>query len=128
MRSLFVLYIRQFEFPWFGGYWNIVATTAINLLFAGIVIWKMYGKKLDPHQAYEDRIRHIEVTVKTMLLISIVATLFIAISIVLASLDLRNFEPIAISLYLQLITVLGLRNYRIDNIDFEVYKEAPLAG
>ena len=123
-----IIYIDQFEFSWFGGYWNIVGTTAINLVFAGVVIWKMYGKKLDPHQAYEDRIRHIEVTVKTLLLISIVATLFLAITIVLASLDLRNFEPIAVSLYLQLIVVLGLRNYRIDNIDFEVYKEEPLAS
>ncbi len=123
-----IIYIDQFEFSWFGGYWNIVGTTAINLVFAGIVIWKMYGKKLDPHQAYEDRMRHIEVTVKTLLLISIVATLFIAITIVLASLDLRNFEPIAMSLYLQLIVFLGLRNYRIDNIDFEVYKEEPLAS
>jgi hypothetical protein len=66
--------------------------------------------------------------VKTLLLISIVATLFIAIAIVLASLELRNFEPIATSLYLQLIAVLGLRNYRIDNINFEVYKEEPLAS
>ncbi len=33
-----ILYIRQFEFPWFGGYWNIVGVTVGNLFFAGIII------------------------------------------------------------------------------------------
>jgi hypothetical protein len=40
-----IIYIDQFEFSWFGGYWNVVGVTAINLVFAGIVIWKMYEKK-----------------------------------------------------------------------------------
>ncbi len=57
---LLVLYIRQFEFPWFGGYWNIVIVTAANLFFAGIMFWYMYGKKLNPLQAYQDRMKHIE--------------------------------------------------------------------
>jgi hypothetical protein len=61
---LFVLYIRQFEFPWFGGYWNIFGVTAMNLFLAGMIFRNMYGKKLDPHQTYEDRKRKIEINVK----------------------------------------------------------------
>ena len=75
---LLVLYIRQFEFQWFGGYWNIVIVAAFNLFFAGIIFWYMYGKKLNPHQAYEDRIRHIEIIVKLLVFLSIAATMFIA--------------------------------------------------
>ncbi len=60
-----------------------------------------------------------------MVFMSIAATTFIAIEVVLASLDLRNLQPTAMSLYFQLIAVISLRTLRIDNINFEVYKEDP---
>jgi len=125
---LLVLYIRQFEFHWFGGYWNIVGVTTINLCFAGIILRYMYGKKLNPHQAYEDRIRHIEIIVKILVFTSIAAAMFIAITVVLAALDLRNFQPIAQSLYFQLLAVICFQAYRIDYTNFEVYKEDPLVA
>lgn len=118
-----ILYIRQFEFPWFGGYWNIVAITAVNLFLAGIIIWNLYGKKRDPYQAHEDRIRQIELIVKQMIFISIAMTVYIAIVVVLASLDLRHIQPTVMSLYLQLIAVICFRTLRIDTINFEGYKE-----
>ena len=124
---LLIIYIDQFDFSWFGSYWNIVGVTLINLFFAGVVVWRLYGKKLDPHQAYEDRMRHIGITVKTLVLISIAATLFVAISVVLKSLDFHSPESVVMSLYLQLIAVIGLRNYRLDDINFEVYKDESLA-
>ena len=125
---LLILYIRQFEFPWFGGYWNIVGVTAINLCFAGIILRYMYGIKLNPHHAYEDRIRHIETIVKVLVFTSIAATMFIAINVVLAALDLRNLQPIAQSLYFQLLAVICFQAYRIDYTNFEVYKEDPLVA
>jgi len=122
---VFVLYIRQFEFPWFGGYENIVVVSVMNIFFTGIVFWNMYGKKLDPYQAYEDRKRQTALIVKKMAFMSIAATTFIAIDVFLASLDLRHLQPTAMSLYFQLIAVISLRTLRIDNINFEVYKEDP---
>ncbi len=124
---LLVLYIRQFEFPWFGGYWNIVVVTTFNLFFAGIILRFMYGKKLNPHQAYEDRIRQIEIIVKILVLASIASTMFIALSIVFAALDLRHLQPIAQSLFFQLLAVICFQAYRIDYTNFEVYKEDPTA-
>ena len=88
----------------------------------------MYGKKLNPHQAYEDRIRHIETIVKVLVFTSIAATMFIAINVVLAALDLRNLQPIAQSLYFQLLAVICFQAYRIDYTNFEVYKEDPLVA
>jgi len=123
--AVFILYIRQFDYPWFGGYENIVGVTATNLFFAGIIIWNMYGKRLDPYQAYEDRKRQIELLVKQMVFISIAATTYIAIDVVLAILDLRNLQPTVMSLYFQLIAVISLRALRLDTINFEVYKEDP---
>jgi hypothetical protein len=119
----FILYVRQFEFPWFGGYWNIVIVTAGNIFFAGIIFWHLYGKKMDPYQAYEDRIRQIALTVKKVVFISIAVTLYLVIIVLLASLDLRSLQPTVLSLYLQLVAVIGFRTLQIDTINFEVYKE-----
>ena len=113
-----ILYIRQFDFPWFGGYWNIVGVTAANIFFAAIVAWNMYGKKRDPYQAYEDRKRQIELVVQQMVFMSIAATTFMALEVILASLDLRDLQPTVMSLYFQLIAVICLRTLRIDNIKF----------
>ena len=33
----FIIYVRQFDFPWFGGYVNIAIVTAMNLFFAGSI-------------------------------------------------------------------------------------------
>lgn len=122
---VFVIFINQFEFPWFGGYGNIVGITAINFFFTGIIIWNLYGKKQDPYQAFEDRKRQIELIVKQLVFISIVATLFIVITVILNALDLRHFNTTAMSLYFQMIAVIALRTLRIDSINFEVYKKDP---
>ena len=124
---LLVLYIGQFGFPWFGGYWNIVFVTIANLCFAGIIFRCMYGKKPNPHQAPEDRIKYIETIVKIVVFVSIAGTVFIALNVVLAALDLSNFQPVAQSLYFQLLAVIWLRAYRVDYANFEVYRENPLA-
>ncbi len=64
---LLVLYIRQDPFPGFGGaLWNIGGVTALNLFFAGVIIVTLYGKKADPYQAYGDRLRVMEMTVKIL--------------------------------------------------------------
>ena len=123
--GVFILYVRQFDYPWFGGYGNIIGVTAMNLFFAGIIIWQMYGRKQDPYQAYEDRKRQIELIVKQMVFISIAATTYIAIDVVLAILALPHLEPTVLSLYFQLIAVISLRALRLDTINFEVYKEDP---
>ncbi len=121
-----ILYVRQFEFPWFGGYWNIVGVTAVNLTFAGVALWHMYGKKLNPHQAYEDRMRQIESLVRIAAFTSIAATIFIAISVVLAAADARHLQSVVQCLYFQLLAVIGLQGYLVKITNFEVYKEDPL--
>ena len=117
-----IVHINQFDYPWFGGYTNIVAVTLLNLFFAGIVLWHVYGKKLNPHQAHEDRLQQTEIIAKALVFTSIAATLFISISIVLSALDLRHLQPAVQSLYFQLLAVLCLQVYRTDYINFEVYK------
>ena len=121
----FVVYMRHFEYPWFGGYENVAVMTGMNLFIAGMLLWNIYGKKQDPYQTYEDRKRHTEHLAKQMVFVSISTTLFEIIYIVLKAIDLDNLDPMIMSLYFQLIAVISVRAIRIDKIDFEVYKSDP---
>ena len=122
---LFIIYVDQFDFPWFGGYVNIVAITVANLFFAGIVAWNVYRKNPNPYQATGDRLRQNELLAKIMVFFSVATTLSVATSITLACFELRHLEPLAISLFFQLLAVVNFRAFRIDNVDFEVYRADP---
>jgi len=124
---LLILYVRKFAFPWFGGYSNIVCITVANLLFAGVIARNLYGKRKDPYQAYEDRVRQIGVTIRGLVWTSILATGFVALSIGLAAFELRHLQPISLSLYFQVLALITFRATRIDDVNFEVYREDPLA-
>ena len=128
---LFVLYIYQFQFNLGSkAFIIIISLTAANLFFAGIIIWNMYGKKIDPHQAYKDRIRQIGLTVKSLVFISIAATMFLAITVVFDKFDSDNLMPTIMSLYFQLLAVISFQSMtpilQTDNTDFEVYKKDAL--
>ena len=63
----FNVYIDQFNYPWFGGYLNILIISGIYLIF-GLIIYKaMYGKVKNPHQSYEDRKRNLQLLVRQIL-------------------------------------------------------------
>jgi hypothetical protein len=120
---LFVAYVRQFDFPWFGGYMNVIVITAGNLFFLVIAIRQVYGKKKDPYQDYEDRKRQIEFSLRTALLVSIAVTVYTALGVTLKAFGLDSLTPIITSLYYQLLAVVSFREFRIDNVNFDVYRE-----
>jgi len=120
---VFVIWFRQFDYPWFGGYLNNLIITAMNLFFASILGWHMYGKKLNPHQATEDRIRHTRRIALLLGLVSIAATLYAVMTILLSAAEYREFQPFARSLYFQVIAFMSFQVYRIDNSNFDVYRE-----
>ncbi len=125
---LLVLYVIRHPFPGFAGPINIVMITAVNILFAGIVVKNLYGKRGDPHQAHADRLKGIAIAEKMMVVTSIVVNLFLAIVFVLPALNLRDLGDLFQMLFFQLCVVIGSRTLRIDNIDFEVYKDDPLVA
>lgn len=121
----FIVYMNQFDFPWFGGYTNIFIITAVNLLFVVIGWRQLRGRKLDPHQSPEDRRSRIENILLVMVLASIAASLYAVLTITLAALESRHLQPIMLGLYLQLLTLITFRAYRIDGRNFEVYRKSP---
>jgi hypothetical protein len=120
---LMIVYVDTFDYPWFGGYLNIVAVTAGNLFLAAFILWTLRGKKTDPYQADEDRLRQIERTIKILVATSILGTVFIALSIGLRALDWHDLPPVFQSLYLQLLAFILFQSFRIDNVNFEVYRQ-----
>jgi hypothetical protein len=123
----FYLYRDQYEFHWGSDAFVISITLiAMNALFAVIIFRNLYGKKLDPHQAGKDRIRQIGVTVKSLVFMSIGASVFIMMQAGINEFDLDYLEPSIMSLYLQFTMLIGLgavlRKLRIENINFDVYR------
>ena len=107
---------------------RFIAITLCNLLFVGLTLRNLYGKKLDPFQANKDRLRQIGFATRSMAKISIIASLFFMITAAVEVFNLEHFEVIFNSLYFQVIAFFGLGStlqaMNLEEIDFEVYKEA----
>jgi len=123
----FIAYVNQFDFPWFGGYLNVLIMTGMNVFFALLVARMLYGKKMDPYMANEDRVRQMALGVRSLFFVSIAATLFVSMEITMHALGLQGFSPVAMSLYFQLLAIVSFQEFRIDKVNFDVYKEEPLA-
>ena len=120
---VFIAWFRQFDYPWFGGFINNLIITGLNVFLASILLWFMYGKKLNPHQSAEDRMRVTRRLATVMCLVSIAVTLYAVITIFLSAEDARAFQPIARSVYFQVIVLLSVQTYRVDRLNFDVYRE-----
>ena len=122
---LLVLYVRQNPFPGFAGDVNFIYITGTNLFLAVMAIGHIYGKRKDPHQAYEDRLKHIALTVRFLLFSSILANIFLTIMFVLPAFGLRRLDDLFMMLFFHLCVLVGAQALRIDDMDFDVYKEDP---
>ncbi|MBI9073384.1 MAG: hypothetical protein JEY94_17410 [Melioribacteraceae bacterium] len=124
---LFFFSLEQFQFSIVGDTSIILLSLlASNGLYAGIIYWNLYGKKLDPYQDSKDRIQQIEATIKSLVFMSIAACVFLITTKSIKEFDLGNFQHVIMSLYLQIIVVMGLgsmlKKLRIENVNFDVYK------
>jgi len=119
---VFIAWFRQFDYPWFGGFINNLIITGLNVFFASILLWFMYGKKLNPHQGTGDRMRITRRLATVMCLVSIAVTLYAVITILLSAEDARAFQPFARSVYFQVVILLSVQTYRVDSLDFDVYR------
>ena len=122
----FVLYYRTFEFPWFTAAGNIIGVTAMNVLMAASVGAALYARRSDFHQAPQDRLNLIKVSVTLALVLSIAAPLAIMAMLLTKLLAGTEFlEPVVNSLYVQIIALAMMwpsYRYRSDKVDFDVYR------
>lgn len=124
---LLIIYVNQFGYEWFGGYLNILGISLINVIFAALAYWHMVGKKLNPHETNADRAARVSTVVRILAFTSIAATVFSAVSIALSAFDVRHLLPVFLSMYFQILAIVGFQAYRIENRNFDAYKEDPLS-
>jgi len=124
---LFDLYVHDFAVAW--GHDTIqraLVMAATNGLLAIVGAWTLYGRKLDPHQSAEDRIQRISVNLKSGIYVSMALSVFIAITAADDVYNLDAVDAVIVSVYFQAVALLSLgytlRNLKLDEIDFDVYK------
>ncbi|MGJ8692729.1 MAG: hypothetical protein ACSHW0_09625 [Thalassotalea sp.] len=102
----------------------------VNVFFAGLIYWHLFGKKLNPHQTEEDRQKMISVAIKSLVFISISASIFLMASLSIKEFQLHSLEPVAMTIYLQVIAFYSLgsaiANFKIDELNFDLYKKKSL--
>ena len=124
---LFDLYVHDFAVTW--GHDTIqraLVMAVTNGLLAIVGAWTLHGRKLDPHQSAEDRIQRMSVNLKSLIYVSMALSVFIAITAADDVYNLDAVDAVIMSVYFQAITLLSLgytlRNLKLDEIDFDVYK------
>ena len=124
---LFDLYVHDFAVTW--GHDTIqraLVMAVTNGLLAIVGAWTLHGRKLDPHQSAEDRIQRMSVNLKSLLYVSMALSVFIAITAADDAYNLDAVDAVIMSVYFQAVSLLSLgytlRNLKLDDIDFDVYK------
>ena len=125
---LFDLYVHDFVIQW--GHDTVqraIVLLITNLFLAAVGAWHLYGRKLDPHQALGDRAKQISVNLKSILLVSMAMSVFFMTTAAGDLIDMNFLDASLLSLFFQIIAVLSiglmLRSLRLEDIDFEVYKD-----
>jgi hypothetical protein len=109
----FLFYVQKHPFPGFAGFWiNIAGVTAIYAAMSFVIYRTMYGMKSNPLQSHADRLRMIEVIVKSCVYSCLACVVFISVNFTLVLLDMQRWEPFAQSASLvafALLYSMGLR-------------------
>ena len=121
----FVAYLNQFDYPWFGGYLNVLIITGVFLFFGFMVYRAMYGKVKNPHQSYEDRKVDLQILIRQVLFMAIAVMFYAMLQISLKVFGLESYKAISISFYFHVIGFLTMQQPRLDFINFDVYKDEP---
>lgn len=123
------LYAHQFTIAW--GHDTVersIVFTVTNLLLAAVGTWLLYGRKLNPYQASGDRARHIKANLQSFLYLSMALSVFWMTQAIDDRFDLDFLDATIMSLYFQLVVFLSighvLRNLRLEDMNFEVYKNS----
>ena len=107
LYAAFVFYIDQHPFPGFAGpLINIGGTTLIYAANAFALYITLYGKK-NPFETQAGRLHTIGLAVKGIVYSSIVIVVFNSLNFSLRLLDLKSWEPFALSIFFAIGAVLA---------------------
>ncbi len=130
---VFDLYVHDFDFSTGrDSIQRMLVLVATNLLLVVLAAWLMYGKKQNPHQSADDRIKHIGVALHSYLYVSMALSVFWMTQAADDLYDLAFLDATIMSVYFQVIALLSigtlLRNMKLGDTNFEVYRDSSAPG
>ncbi len=118
-----VEYFVRNPFEHFGGYYNLVGLVFIDVFMFSILAWNIHGKTTNPHISAQDQTEQIEKIVKVSVLTIFMVTLFTTSELIMSATGTRHLMDVFMSIYFLLLAFIGMSAYRLDNLNFEVYRE-----
>lgn len=124
------LYVHDFTVSW--GHDTVqraLVLTVSNVFIAILGSWNLYGRKLNPHQSSGDRARQAATALNSLLYLSMAMSVFFMTQAIDDVFALASVDATLMSLYFQVIAFLSigytLRNLRLEDHDFDVYRDPP---
>jgi hypothetical protein len=109
----FMFYVERHPFPGFGGpFANIAILTVGYVLLGGAVMYLLHGKKIDPLQPHEDRMRMLSGVANYYAWMLILVSIFLSLNIARKMVDLETWGPFAGTVFFLIVTLLNLRTVR----------------
>jgi len=129
---LFTFYIHDFDFSLREDAMQLtLAMVLANGVMAATAGWAAFGRKQDPYQATADRVRQIRANLQSMLNVSMLISVFIALKVAADVWKVESLDAVFMSLYWQAIGLLSigyiLRTVRVEDLDLEVYRDQATA-
>lgn len=121
--GLIVFFIYN-PFKGFGGTTNLVVLFLTDLFFISLIAWHVYGKKRDPYQAKEDRVRVIKNIARGMFITSNLVVAFVSFSLINKAYGSPELKESAMVFYFIILAIISLRSMLVDvkKVNFDVYK------
>ena len=108
LYAAFVIYIEQHPFPGFAGALiNIGAMTLVFAVNAFAVYITLYGRKKSPFETHAGRLHTIGLAVKGIVYSCIVMVVYMSLNFSLRLLDLKSWEPFALSIFFAICALLA---------------------
>ena len=118
-----VEYFVRHPFEHFGGYHNLLGLVFIDVFMFSILAWNIYSKNKNPHLSNKDHRMQLEKIAKIMVLTIVMVTIFTISELIMSATGTRGHIDVLMSVYFLLLAFVGMSAYRLDNFNFEVYRE-----
>ena len=109
----FVIFLLRHPFTGFAGLVSIGVVTLVYALNALVVYLMLYGKKGNPFETHEGRLRTIGLAVKSSVYSCIVIVVYLSLNFSLVMLDLQRWEPFALSIFFVIIALLASMGFAV---------------
>jgi hypothetical protein len=107
----FLIYIQRYPFPGFAGLITLGGITLVYAVNAVTVYWMLYGRKSNPFETHAGRLHTIGLAVKSSVYSCIVIVVYLTLNFSLRLLDLKTWEPFALSMFFVICALIASMGY-----------------